>query len=78
MKHVSDEQLENWFSYHQPTSSEIVDAHQRVRNAFMFLAKEMNALLPEGPDKTVTLRAIRDASMQANATIACAQRLYEK
>jgi hypothetical protein len=43
---------------------------------FGALAASMNDLLPEGPDKTVALRAIRDASMQANAVIACAQRVY--
>jgi hypothetical protein len=73
---VSPEQLANWFAYHAPSGPEIVAAHERVREEFGALAASMNDLLPEGPDKTVALRAIRDASMQANAVIACAQRVY--
>lgn len=77
-KFLSDESLSNWFAYHPPTSDEIRDAHERVRAEFWALAASMNGLLPEGPDKTVALRAIRDASMQANAAIACAQRVHDE
>lgn len=76
-KFISDEQLDNWFGYHPPSGPEIVGAHEQVRNAYGSLAKRMNNLLPEGPDKTVALRAIRDAAMQANAAIACAQKLMD-
>lgn len=76
-KFVTDEQLDNWFAHHPPSNSDIIDAHQRVRAEYAALAKSMNGLLPEGPDKTVALRAIRDAAMQANAVIACTQRLHE-
>ena len=75
-KFITDEALENWHAHHPPASQEIIDAHQRVRAEFLALSKSMNGLLPEGPDKTVALRAIRDTAMQCNAVIACAQRLY--
>ena len=73
---VTDAALENWHAHHPPESQAIIDAHQQVRTEFLALSVSMNGLLPEGPDKTVALRAIRDAAMQCNAVIACAQRLY--
>lgn len=76
-KFLSDEQVADWFAYHPPSTSAIKEAHERVRAEYGALAASMNNLLPDGPDKTVALRAIRDAAMQANAVIACSQRLYE-
>lgn len=76
MKFITDEQLDNWFGYHPPTSQEVISAHEQIREEFGTLAKNMNHLLPEGPDKTVALRAIRDAAMQCNAAVACAQAVY--
>ena len=75
-KFTTDEHLDNWFAHHPPSDPSIVEAHQRIRAEYCALAKSMNGLLPEGPDKTVALRAIRDAAMQANSVIACAQKLY--
>lgn len=77
-KFLSDEQVANWFAYHPPSTSAIKDGHERVRAEFGALAASMNNLLPEGPDKTVALRAIRDAAMHANAAIACAQMVHEE
>lgn len=76
MKHLPEITVANWFAYHPPSHSGIVAAHEFVRERYHQLAAQMNALLPEGPDKTVALRAIRDAAMQANAAIACAQELH--
>lgn len=73
---VSDEQLDNWFAHHPPTDPSIAEAHGRIRAEYGALAKNMNGLLPEGPDKTVALRAIRDAALQANTVIACTQTLH--
>lgn len=77
-KFVTDDQITNWFAYHPPSSQEIIAAHERVRAEYGALAHNMNDLLPEGPDKTVALRAIRDAAMHANAAIACAQRIHSE
>lgn len=75
-KFVTDEMLDNWFGYHAPSSPAIIEAHETIRAKYNELAKDMNALLAEGPDKTVALRAIRDAAMLANAHVACSQKLY--
>lgn len=77
-KHITDEQLAHWFAYHTPSSQEIIDAHAEIRLSFRELALRLNNLLPEGPDKTVALRALQTAMMQANMCIALAQKLYSE
>lgn len=70
---VTDDQLDNWAAHHPPSSPAIIDGHERIRGAareFMALVQDV---VPECPDKTVALRAIRDAMMQANAALACNQ-----
>jgi hypothetical protein len=67
---TSDEQLQNWFAHHPP-NNDAIEAHQAVRQMFLSVARVLNSMLPEGPDKTTTFRAMREAMFQANATIAC-------
>lgn len=76
-KYIADETLIDWFSHHPPTNREIIVAHETVRSSYLELALKMNTLLPEGPDKTIALRAIRDAAMYANACIAVSQAVYQ-
>ncbi|MEV0382880.1 hypothetical protein [Nonomuraea sp. NPDC050643] len=76
-KFVTDDQLDEWFCYHPPSDQAIANAHEMVRAACRELAGFLSDLLPECPDKTVTLRAVRHVMYEANATIACQQRLYE-
>lgn len=76
-KFTSEAQLDEWFGYHPPSNPSIAEAHERVRAACRDLAGFLSDLLPECPDKTVTLRAVRNVMYEANTTIACQQRLYE-
>lgn len=75
-KFTSDAQLDQWFGYHQPSGPSIADAHEQVRAKCRELAGFLSDLLPECPDKTVALRAIRTVMYEANACIAVQQRLY--
>lgn len=75
-KFTSDETLDKWFAHHPPSNQEILDAHTAIRMDFRDLARSLNNLLPECPDKTVALRALREAMYHANACIAVEQRLY--
>ena len=77
-KFTSDEKLANWFDHHPPSTPAIVEAHEQIRAGYKALALQMNNLLPEGPDKTVALRAIYDGMMQANSVVATSQRVYEE
>lgn len=76
-KFTSEETLDAWFAHQPPTSQEIADAHATIRRVCRELAQLFSDLLPECPDKTVALRAVRDAMMQANACLAVEQRLYD-
>ena len=75
-KFTSDEMLDKWFAHHPPSGPEIIEAHEMIRNEFRTLAGVLNGLLPECPDKTVALRALREAMYAANACVAVEQRLY--
>jgi hypothetical protein len=75
-KFTSDAQLDDWFGYHPPSSDEIRDAHEQVRAKCRELAGFLSDLLPECPDKTVALRAVRAVMYEANACIAVQQKLH--
>lgn len=77
-KFVTDEQLEQWFAYHPPISERIREAHDQIREGCYLLAQLFSELLPEGPDKTVALRAVREAMYHANACIAVEQNLFQR
>lgn len=76
-KFVTDETLQGWFAYHKPETQLIADVHDEIRKSCHVLAVFFNDVLPEGPDKTVALRAVREAMYHANACIAVAQRVYQ-
>ncbi|MEU6781489.1 hypothetical protein ABZ912_19975 [Nonomuraea angiospora] len=76
-KFTSEAQLDEWFGYHPPSDQSIANAHEMVRDKCRELAQFLSDLLPECPDKTVALRAVRQVMYEANATLACQQRLYE-
>lgn len=72
MRYISEEEIDNMTRHHPPTSDDVVQAHQRVREMFKNLANELNEILPEGDTKTVCIRQkVREAQMWANAAIAC-------
>lgn len=75
-KFYSDAEVGKWFAYHAPTNGEIVAAHEVIRDNFRTLALKLNNLLPEGPDKSRTLQALRESMYQANACVAVAQDVY--
>jgi hypothetical protein len=67
---MSSEQLDNWFTYHAPSSDDLV-AYEKLRNSAKEFAKAINDLCPESADKTTAIRKVREATMTANASIAC-------
>lgn len=64
------EVLENWFTYHAPDGDQLV-AYAKLRNAALDFAKSINDLVPDSADKTAAIRKVREATMTANAAIAC-------
>lgn len=75
-KFTSDEEVSSWFEYHPPKTPIVIQAHTDIRAGFRELALRLNNLLPEGPDKKETLRALRRTMYDANACVAVAQDVY--
>jgi len=59
---------ESTFEYLKPTDAQI-DTMSRVREAAKVFAAVLNADLPDGPDKTFTIRNHRATAMWANVAI---------
>jgi len=67
---MTPEQIENWFTYHTPSSDDLV-TYEKLRNSAKSFATAINELCPESADKTSAIRKVREAVMTANASVAC-------
>lgn len=56
------------FEYLKPTDDQ-VETMAKVRGDARTFARTLEALLPDGPDKTYTLRKFREVAMWANIAI---------
>ncbi len=56
------------FEYLQPTPNQIADMRD-ARDMAQHYAMALERLLPDGPDKTYTLRKLREVAMWANVAI---------
>lgn len=70
MEKISNEQLENWFTYHSPTADQQV-AYLAIRQAGLSMAKTVRDNCPPCADTTAAIRKIRETVMTANQAIAC-------
>lgn len=62
--------IEELFSYHPSNSSDAVRAHTLIREDVKTTAHFLNNVLPESAEKTLAIRALQQALMWANASIA--------
>ena len=62
--------IENWFSYHAPTSEQLI-AYEDIRKAAKTYAEVVNKYAPDSADKTAAMRKIRESVMAANLAVAC-------
>jgi hypothetical protein len=67
---ISADDLRNWFTYHSPTPEQL-PKYQMIRDAAHNLATVIVANTPSSADQTAAIRKIREATMTANASIAC-------
>lgn len=72
---ISHAELARWFADPQPLSRNLAEAQGLIRLKFGELATLLNNLLPEGPEKVESLRALRRTMHDANAQIGVAQRI---
>lgn len=64
-----EEKLDNIFSYHAPTESDIVK-YKNIREAGKALAKAIIENTPGCADQSAAIRKVRESVMTANAAIA--------
>lgn len=69
----SHTRIEHWFTYHAPTGPEQLEAYQAIREAGKHLAITISENCPPGADATAVIRKVREATMTANAAIACGE-----
>jgi len=67
---ITDDDLQNWFTYHAPTDDQKV-AYKNIREAGLAMARAINANTPANADQTAAIRKVREAVMTANAGLAC-------
>lgn len=75
--HISHDELRRWFQYHAP-SGQAINLHQEVRQALHEVASYFNSILPEGPSKTLSLRALEQSMFHANAAVARDPSLHDR
>jgi hypothetical protein len=56
------------FEYLKPTDDQMTTMGQ-ARELFSELAKDLDLIIPEGPDKTYLMRKLREVAMWANIAI---------
>lgn len=64
------EDLDQLFNYHRPTAEQ-ANRYGSLRSSAKAYAEEILALCPESPERTLAIRSLHQASMLANASIAC-------
>lgn len=67
---ITQEEIDNWFTYHPPSGKQAVN-YEALRSSARQFANVINRLVPDCADKTHSLRVLRDSVMWANAAIAC-------
>jgi hypothetical protein len=67
---ITDEELQNWFTYHAPGEVEIAK-YALIRSSALALARIIVHECPPCADTTASIRKLREAVMTANASIAC-------
>lgn len=71
---ITEDDLQNWFTYHPPASHEQRQAYEAIREHGMIFARVIMERTPPSADQTAAIRKVREAVMTANAAIACGGR----
>lgn len=70
MKHITQADIENWFSYHPPVRDQQA-RYNRVNTAAKDFCRLILEVAPEGDDRDAALRTLRRLRMDVNLAIAC-------
>lgn len=67
---ISNDIIENWFSYHVPSEDKVAK-YRNIRATARSLAFVIRDNTPPSADQMAALRKLRECVMTANAAIAC-------
>lgn len=67
---ITNKDLENWFTYHQPTGNQ-PSRYKAIREAALHFARTIVDNTAPSADQTAAVRKVREAAMTANQAIAC-------
>ena len=70
MQVITEEKLQNWFTYHSPGNEQLA-YYLAIREAGLAFARVIVANTPPCADQTAAVRKVREAVMTANQSIAC-------
>ena len=73
LRSFKQEEIDNWFTYHAPTKTQVIQ-YGELRTAAKIFAETINKHVPAGADKTAAMRELRGCVMAANLAIACYQK----
>lgn len=63
------DEARNQFAYH-PATEDTAPRHAAVRDLFRSTLDQLWAVVPDGPEKTLAIRALQESQMYANLAIA--------
>lgn len=67
---MRQEDIDNWFQYHQPTAVQVAK-YSELRNLAKAFAELFDKSVPDCADKTAAMRHLRETVMAMNLAIAC-------
>jgi hypothetical protein len=67
---ITEEDLENRFSFHPANTTGKQDYHASVRDTCLTAAKYLNAVCPEGREKSLAITKLEEVMFWANAAVA--------
>ncbi len=65
--------IDRWFSYHAPNDGQLAQ-YMAIRSAARKFAQALADNAPDCADRTVAIRKVREAVMNANAAVACEEK----
>jgi len=75
-RYFSNDDIRNLVAHHPPTSQDVIDAHEALREHYGDLMVILNDLLPEGDLKIIAIRKAHEALQAANTCIAVTQDIH--
>jgi hypothetical protein len=67
---IDSDEINNRFGYH-PVNEKTIELHKEVRAEAIAFANILAEILPESREKSLAFTALQEATMWANAAIAC-------